>query len=265
MPKLDDPPSTRLPALLVAYPYLSAFLDNRPRYAYRNWALDSGAFSAFNSGVTIDLQQYTEICQVLLENDPTLTEVFALDVIGDWRASLKNAEAMWAKGIPAIPTFHESEPWDVLKGIAKDYDKIAIGGCVGSRTRDKFAGQCFARVWPKKIHGFGFGTRKAILSFPWHSVDATSWEVAPCRYGRWNAFGNRGGREDAISVRGSSQNLRIEVEWYLDLEEEARKRWAKEMAKLQTQGPAVRLSLVATARGRADNDKSPFLKGNSDV
>lgn len=214
------------PSLLLSYVYLEPFLERQKEYAYRDWVLDSGAFSAMSRGVTIDLKAYTEKCLELINIDETLSEVFALDVIGDWKASVKNAEYMWSRGVPAIPTFHYGSPWEVLLGIAKDYPKIAIGGCVGKRDKDKFAAQCFARVWPKKMHGFGFGGEKSLMMHPWHSVDATNWEMGPCAYGRWNAFGGD------LCVRGSSQNLRAEVEWYLKLEKKAQERWKKEMAKL---------------------------------
>ncbi len=178
--------------------------------------------------------------------DPTLTEVFALDVIGDWKESLNNTEEMWRQGIPAIPCFHYGEPWELLKRLAKDYPKIAIGGCVGKRDKDKFAGQCFARVWPKKLHGFGFGSEQSIMLYPWHSVDATNWEIGPCKFGRWASFGNAN-----ISVRGSQQNLRAEVEWYLELERKARNRWKKEMAQLATL-PVLGLAINGQGQGEVN-------------
>ncbi len=221
---LHDP---RLPALLISYYYLENFLKHRHKYFYRDWVMDSGAFSAHASGVDINLDDYIEKCRELLSSDPKLTEVFALDVIGDWKEGVANTEKMWAKGIPAIPAFHYGEPWSLLKSLAKDYPKIALGGCVGKRDKDKFAAECFGRIWPKKIHGFGFGSEKSLMLFPWHSVDATNWEMGPCAYGRWAAFGGA-----HISVRGSNQNLRAEVEWYLELERKARVRWKKEMQQL---------------------------------
>jgi hypothetical protein len=223
------------PALLVSYVYLAPFLKNRHRYAYRDWVLDSGAFSAHNSGTEIKLQDYINCCKELKATDPTMTEVFALDVIGDWRASLKNCEEMWRQGVEAIPCYHVGEPEAELKAMAKDYPKIALGGCVGFKQKLKFAEQAFARVWPKAIHGFGFGSEKDIMALPWHSVDATNWEIGPCKFGRWNAFGQ-------MSVRGSKQNLRAEVEWYLDLERRARQKWAGAMKQLAVVGPIVRLA-----------------------
>jgi len=224
------------PALLVSYVYLDGFLKHRAKYCFRDWVLDSGAFSAHNSGKVINLQAYIDTAKRLIETDGKLVEVFALDVIGDAKASLVNCEEMWRQGVEAIPTFHEGEPQEFLKHIAENYPKIAIGGVAHRRGlgKMKFANQVFARVWPKKIHGFGFGTDADILALPWHSVDATNWEIGPCAFGQWKKFGK-------MSVRGSNQNLRSQVEWYLDLERRARVRWKKEMAQLEAmEFPVVR-------------------------
>ena len=234
-------PDDSLPALLVSYFYLPQFLENRHRYHYRDWVMDSGAFSAHNSGVEINLQDYIECCKKLMVEDPTLTEIYSLDVIGDWKGSLKNTEEMWSQGVPAIPCFHVGEPWDALIQMAKDYPKIAFGGVaqIGSKKAMAWAGQCFARVWPKKVHGFAMCNQTAVLGMPFHSVDSTSWEIGPCKYGQWKAFGNQ-----RVSVRGSKQNLRIEVEWYLELERKARVKWRKQMEELETIAPTVRLALA---------------------
>ena len=242
------------PALLVSYFYLDPFLKNRDHYVYRDWALDSGAFSAHNSGATIDLLAYIDTCHRLLSSDPTLTEVFTLDVIGDWRESLKNTEQMWKAGLDAIPCYHHGEPVDALMECARLSQKIALGGAVGLKGdyKIKWAEQCFARVWPKKIHGFGYGSERQIMALPWHSVDATNWELGPCKFGRWHAHGQ-------MSVRGSSQNLRSEVEFYLRLEQRGRIKWAKQMQELNALGaPTVRLAQLTpgreTAKHRAFGD-----------
>lgn len=244
-------PETSLPALLVSYYYLDAWVENQHKYHYRDWVMDSGAFSAHNSGAVIVLQEYIDCCKRLMASDPTLTEIYSLDVIGSWEEGLKNTEEMWRQGVPAIPCFHYGEPWELLKYLCANYPKVAIGGCVGKRDKDEFAGQCFARSWPKKFHGFGFGSEKSIMLYPWHSVDATNWELAPCKFGTWKAFDGQ-----RVSVRGSQQNLRAEVEWYLDLERRARTRWKKEMQKLEQIAPTVRLALGSD---RSEESVKTFL------
>lgn len=215
------------PALLVSFYYLDPWEKHRSEYCYRDWALDSGAFSAKNSGKEIDLNAYIDTAARLLETDKTLTEVFALDVIGDAEASLRNAEIMWAAGIPAIPCYHISEPESYLMEIAGRCDKIALGGVSDLRgpAKTRWAQQCFARVWPKRIHGFAVGSESSIMAVPWHSVDAANWELGPCAFGSWKQYGD-------MSIRGSRQNLRGEVKWWLDLESRAQYRWRKQMKEL---------------------------------
>lgn len=233
---VEQLPEELAPALLVSFVYLEMFERYRHRYIFRDWVLDSGAFSARRSGKEIDLQEYIKTCKRLLATDDKLTEVFSLDVIGDHKATIKNTEKMWDAGVPAIPCYHLREPDSALKHYAKTYPKIALGGMADLRgdIKMEYASQCFARVWPKKIHGFGAGSEKMIMGLPWHSTDSTNWEIGPCRFGRWVQYGN-------IKWRGSSQNLRAEVEWYLALERKARSRWRKEMEMLEAEGPDVRL------------------------
>lgn len=217
------------PPLLVSYHYSDYFVAEQQRISYRHWILDSGAFSAHQLGARIELHDYISFAKDRLAADSTLKEVFALDVIGDWRAGLRNAERMWTAGVPAIPCYHVGEPEDVLVGLARDYPKIALGGMAKLKgaIKRRFVDQCFARIWPKPVHGFGVGTADLLLAAPWHSVDATNWEAGPTQFGTWRAFGGRD-----LRVRGSRYDLRVEVEWFMELERTARRRWAKEMVVL---------------------------------
>lgn len=258
------------PPLLVSYFYLAPFLEQQKSYMYRDWVMDSGAFSAHNSGAAIDLSQYIDKCLELMETDPTLTEVFALDQIPASHSeadlakatekSINNTEEMWRQGVPAIPCYHVGEPEEALLHIAKAYPKIALGGMVkkggGSMPQDEkffWLEQCFARVWPKRIHGFGVSAERMVYGLPFHSVDATNWEIGPCAFGNWQRFGS-------MSVRGSNQDLRTQVWHYLDMEAKARARWVKEMAMLealpdkwpQRLSPSVRLAVRAKLDADAD-------------
>lgn len=226
------------PSILVSYPYLRFFLKHRSRVRLRTWCLDSGAYSAWNSGKPTNLDAYIGIARDLLAIDPQLADVIALDVIGDWRAGVRNVERMWAAGVPAIPVYHISEPEDLLVGLARDYPKIAVGGTArlkGTPAKVRFAEQVFARVWPKPIHGLAVGGRDVLLAVPWHSVDASNWEASPARFGRWKAYGGA-----TIGLRGGAQDLRAEVAWYRELERLARFTWRREMQLLS--GPIIAAS-----------------------
>jgi len=221
-----------LPSILISFFYIESFLKNQKSFTYRDWVLDSGAYSAMNSGAEISLDSFIKTSLRLIQTDKTLTEIFSLDVIGDWKKSLENTEKMWAAGVEAIPTFHVYEPMHALLSMARDYPKIAVGGVnqiQHSKDKIRWLDGIFSAVWPKKIHGFACVGERIIMRYPFHSVDSTTWEVSVAKFGRYPSLG-----VGALSVRGSNQNLRSEVEMYLRLEKKAQERWSKEMALLET-------------------------------
>jgi hypothetical protein len=209
------------PALLTSYIFLGLFDRLRPEIEFRDWAMDSGAFSAKNSGKEIELQAFIDECAKRLEEDEQLTEVFALDVIGDADASMRNTEEMWRQGVPAVPAFHMGSPWSYLEELVKTYPKIGLGGMVGRHTghKTKWVRECFARAWPYRFHGFGIGTKPLVMKYPWDSIDATNWSVRPSRYGLWDSLGVQ-------LPRGSGRaSLRREVEYCLRMEHEHEQLW----------------------------------------
>lgn len=223
------------PAFLISYVMLESWPKRRATTPYRYWMMDSGAFSVLYSGRTVTLEEYIRCCQEKLAEDKTLVECIALDVIRDWRQSLRNTELMWAAGVPAIPVYHIGEPEDVLIGYARDYPKIAIGGLGwlrGSAVRKQYAEQCFARVWPCAVHGLALTGEEILQCVPWHSVDASSWVAGP-RYGTWRVYAGGRNQWGRLSAR-KQYDLRPEVEVYLRMEEKLRFQWSKEMAEVDT-------------------------------
>lgn len=248
-------PKESWPALLVSYWYIKGFLERQSEYAYRDWMLDSGAFSAYNSGKPIDLQEYIDFCLDIKAKDETLVEIIALDVIGSGEGSLKNAWEMKRQGVDAMPVFHIGEDWEILKEYGKNWDKVGLSCRFGEPVKEsmRFYEQCFARIWPKKCHSFGWVGEKMLMTFPFHSSDSADWEIKPCQFGTWRAFGAKGSTA-YMNVRGSKQNLRVEVEWYLDLERRLREKWRKQMEQLDalpSVSPTVRL-VVGTGRSIKD-------------
>jgi hypothetical protein len=219
------------PSLLMSFHYLRK--ANNVGYindlSMRSWVLDCGAFSAMNSGVDIDLADYIAFCKDILAGPRPPEEVFALDVIGDELATARNTEAMWEAGIEAIPTFHIGSSTQALLDMARDYPKIAIGGVARQAKQAKldFAKQVFAHVWPKKVHGLGYAQLFHMLALPFHSGDASTWELGPCAFATWKSFGGK-----TVPIRGSAKDLTGEVRWYLDVERKLQARWKTMMALL---------------------------------
>lgn len=220
-------------ALLCSYFYVEKFDRHRERIAFRDWTMDSGAFTAWNMGKPIDLEAYIEACRERLDEDPELYEVFALDVIGNSTQTRANVERMWEAGVPAIPVYHYGEPLELLQHYAATYPKIALGGVATLRgtSRHQWMRQCFARIWPKLVHGFAVTTETDVLCVPWDSVDSSSWQ-APAQFGQSKAFkigsaGRSRGQPGRRMRTGYRSLARPEVEWYLELERKAKARWRR--------------------------------------
>jgi hypothetical protein len=246
----DRLPEESAPSLLLSYHYYAGCADIIRDYVHRDWVLDSGAFSAMNSGAEIDLDAYIEFCKEVLSGPDPPVEIFALDVIGDAEGTKRNTERMWEAGIEAIPAYHIGEPEQYLLDYAATYPKIALGGVarVKGSLKHGWAKECFARVWPKKVHGFGFGTERGVLGLPFHSTDSTNWELGPCRFGVWRSYSGGARAFVKLNVRGSGHNLQGEVEWYLKLEQRARTKWRAQMEELDALDepcPSERLAIVA--------------------
>lgn len=211
--------------LLVAFPELASFARRRDQYHIGSWFLDSGAFSAWNSGRRIDLADYIAACR-----DVDAAEVAGLDVIGDGDATRRNLEAMWAAGVRAIPTFHYGGTEQQLAWCLASAPKIALGGVAKLPPKRRLAWikQCFARAWPKAIHGFGVASVDALEAVPFHSVDASSWTYAPSACG---AYAGYTGRQISLSARGI-RDFWIEVEEHRRRARRAAARWRRQLAEL---------------------------------
>jgi hypothetical protein len=221
------------PSMLFSYAYESTWLKNMQsgNMNVRNFVLDSGAFTAHSAGKPIAIMDYRDAIVRYFDLGLDPAEVFSLDIIGDWRGTKENTEILWRNGLKVIPAFHYGEPEDVLVGYAKDYPKIALGGAVGLNRKEKerWARQCFARVWPKPIHGFGFGMW-ALEVLPFHSIDCSDWFGSAKRFGRWGVFN---GANLGLGGQNVLNTIQAEVLHWLEAEVRARRRWKQVFAGLQ--------------------------------
>lgn len=140
--------------------------------------LDSGAYSAFNSGKYIDLYEYMDFIR---DNEQNYEIYAGLDVIGDAKATLENQKIMDSEGLEAVPTFHITEPMKYLEHYAKNYPYIALGvmaGKIGTSTLRPWLDECWGIIKKTnpgiKVHGFGITDFGYMARYPWHSVDATT-------------------------------------------------------------------------------------------
>jgi len=162
--------------------------------------LDSGAFSAWNQGVSISLKDYIDFC---LENIEVIDFIVNLDVIpgkgpfikvtkkdieNSAYEGWKNYETMLDAGIPKeklIHVFHQGESMDWLERMVDEIPYIGISPANDRTTEQKmlWLDKCMNIVTDKqgfpivKFHGFGVTSLTLMLRYPWYSVDSTSWVV----------------------------------------------------------------------------------------
>jgi len=147
--------------------------------------LDSGAYSAYSQGISINLDDYIAFIK---KNISSLNVYANLDVIGDPVKTWQNQRLMERAGLNPLPTFHygANERW-LRKYLDKGYDYIALGGMVPISNShlvpwldeifEKYI--CDDKGMPKfKVHGFGLTSLVLMLRYPWYSVDSTTWIMA---------------------------------------------------------------------------------------
>ena len=166
--------------------------------------LDSGAYSAWNRGAQINLEEYINFC---LSHLDTFDYFVSLDVMpgspGDRIGSVskaqkrlsasmgwKNYQTMLKAGVPferLIHVFHLGEDFKWLKRLV-DFGApyIGLSPTMVRQTAQKirWLDNCMEYVtnqegFPiRKFHGFALTGLRTILRYPWYSVDSTSWLMA---------------------------------------------------------------------------------------
>lgn len=180
--------------ILASYHYFKSKIELIQECLFKHYDvfIDSGAFSAENSGKEISIDEY---CKYII--DSGVKTYAGLDVIGDAKQTRYNTEYMIKEyGLNPIPTFHMGSNLEDLKELAHgQYSYIALGGLVFSSN---IVNHC-DRVWhyilshnPKlRVHGFGLTNIELMKRYPWYSVDSSSFKSCK-RFGRqgiiWKEF-----------------------------------------------------------------------------
>ena len=152
--------------------------------------LDSGAYSAFTSGVAIDIERYADF---VLETEDMWAAVANLDCIPGRGASpalaaeksYLNLRHLEELGCRVVPCFHFAEPWRYLDRYIDEYDYVALGGMVKGRKEvlQSWLDWCWKLLTDEdgkprvKVHGFGLSAYWAATRYPWASLDSRSWLI----------------------------------------------------------------------------------------
>ncbi len=154
---------------------------------YRVFA-DSGAFGAHTRGRPVEIGVLSDW---LLKTREAFEAYAGLDVIGDFKATVKNHAELKALGLDPMPVHHLARPaYPIghLEGLAEQYDWIGVGGLVGPdfswEEKEDFLRGVFAVVGRHykvgrqvRTHGFGVSAARLLENFPFYSVDSSIWKA----------------------------------------------------------------------------------------
>jgi hypothetical protein len=163
--------------LMLTFAEVKSYNRNMPRFKEGNFDIlfDSGAFSLWRRGISIDIQEY---CKYLLMHN--IGKYITLDKIGNHSETMVNQKIMEDFGMNPIPVYHLNSPIENLYEICEKYSYVCLGGTVGSQfsVRLKFFTEVFEHFPNHKFHGLGLTDSRLTEQFPFYSVDSTTWLCA---------------------------------------------------------------------------------------
>lgn len=258
MPGAPASPERRM-ALAEDYPaYLASYADKSSVEASvevlshiesrpRRLLVDSGAFTAMNTGKLFDPREYARWALDFARGAGAGIEELRfinLDVIGDQAASDRNMAIIEAEGAEVLPVLTMGASLDDFDSLLTRYPYICLGGLArwrGARRVRPWLDRIFDRVvvfWRKsgrmpKLHALGLTKRWVFERYPLYSADSTSW-FNPVRYGRPESAGIRGKRlprrnqsSDPAIIAAHATVVRAEIRRARDVSQTATALWAK--------------------------------------
>ena len=170
--------------MLVAYPYwgdkVTQTLRRMPHDDYR-LIVDSGAFTAWNTGKVIELDDYCRFLDTLEEFRPF--QAVQLDVFGSPEGTYKNLQIMKARGYDVMPVFTRGDTLERLEEFYEMAETIMFGGIVIGGKNREYVKWFLNRNNQRKAHWLGFVNIPFIRKYRPVSVDSSS-ACGAARYGR---------------------------------------------------------------------------------
>lgn len=191
--------------------------------------IDSGAFSIWNKGGTVDIEKYIEFGKTLPDN-----YVFVnLDVIPKTGSSKADIEKCCAEGFEnylylkqhlknVLPVYHYGDNVSWLKKFMDHTDYIGISPANDTHENIKrdFLKEVFSLTRTDfKTHGLGYSSFEGLFMFPFYSVDSISYKRVIVNY-----------KDEKINVRSCSAInflIRNRIKEFLELETNVTEVWEK--------------------------------------
>ena len=165
--------------MLISFAYVgSSFLPMKSvpdiARAASGLMIDSGAFTAWRKGKSIDLNAYVDFLRDQQLYDSALT----LDVIGDADASMANWSCLHGSFPAIVPVWHEGDPVEHIDEYVAHSPLVALGRIAGRRSLQKtleFYDAAFNRH-EHAYHALGNADPNQLEAYPFESLDSTGWQ-----------------------------------------------------------------------------------------
>jgi len=167
----------RIP-VLMSYAYIKEdvieLLADPEVHKYFDILIDSGAYTTFKSGKSIDIDKYINF----IDNLPfPVTGYFTLDSIGNPELTRKNYDLIRREGLDPIPVFTRRDKPKDFEYYYETAGYVGIGGIAGTQgCRDHLINLYESGLLTnKKVHWLGFIQHDFLLHYKPFSCDTTSW------------------------------------------------------------------------------------------
>lgn len=136
------------------------------------WVLDSGAFTSWRGGRTINLDDYHAFIRDLPV--PPLF-YFMLDVIGDAEGTRQNYRRSLDAGFRPVPIFTRGESLDRIDELYQTTEVLGIGSLVRTTSNRGFLRAVMERIEKRPVHWLGFSRPDFLGYYKPFSVDSAGW------------------------------------------------------------------------------------------
>lgn len=261
--------------VLLSYAFFKSAYKTREmfgEYNPKNLIVDSGAFSVWSKGDSIDIDLYAQFCLDMLKLFP-LSNVYCvnLDVLpGKFgqRPTFKqveesasegwnNMEYLESKGLKVIPVFHQHENFEWLEKIRHHTDYIGVSPAndVSMNEKLEWMNKVYSIIKDTvKTHGFAVTSTEQLYRYPLFSADSSSW-TSPTRFGTIPIFADdlkmkvikykdkasvlkyweyiKDWGIEKLSSDDWSHRIRLSIKSYLQLNVQATKLWEQRGVKFK--------------------------------
>lgn len=180
--------------ILIAYPYFNNQILETLKNADidYNLIIDSGAYSVWNSGKTITLDEY---CSFLdkISKEIKITKAVQLDVFGNPEQTIINYDKMLQRGYDVMPVFTRGDTLETLEYFYSKTDYIMFGGIVIGGKNTNYIKWFIENNKGRKAHWLGFANNKFVKYFKPYSVDSSTMLISGQGFGRLDLYNFKGG------------------------------------------------------------------------